>query len=498
MSQEQYQKGQSLCRPSPMADLALLAKPAPEAPGQPLRKSEQQSNTSTVRLGELGDSHVHREASSHAGAIELSGNETSLLPSHSPDPSAPMTKTGSTTRTTSSTASEKLAEISEQVNRILAPVHALEALKFLDSSPKNFTPNLPVEASLNPQSVDLQMPSADSTPVRTGGRRGRGPRRRGEQLTPDTITLSSSIPGTLITPPSYGGRGQGGTRVRGARGGRSRGTGRGGKRRRSDAEVGTSDSEASENFTPLTQSRSGRKIIHATPSTPIIQIEDSTTKASPLSGKGSGSSGVRGSGKKRTSLPKTPGGARAVCKNCGRAHSPVSNAIVFCDGCNAGWHQFCHNPPIGKEIILIAEKAWFCSDCIVMKEERVRLQGKVPGQNLSMLEVGGSFRAKAYSSLLWVELISFRNVVISSLFRPKSLSHFYYMHVHYIQICPSSTKQRILMRILEWLKNTTRMKTYYPTPKRAMESYFDPRKKGSTCFWTTTQACSAIQHRWLI
>ena len=315
-------------------------------------------------------------------------NATGSLPSVSPFPAVPMTTSTSATQASSSTASERLAEINDQVNRILAPVHALEALKFTEPGVESFIPNPPTATDTTPQAYNPQMPNTDPTPNRTGGRRSRGPRRRGEQLASGTITLASTVPGTPVTPTSIRGRGQGGRRARASRGGRGRGPGRNGKRRRSDAEGGTSDSEASENFTLLEQSRSGRKIIHAAPLTPVIKIEDDETKASPLSGKNSGSAGGRGSGKKRGTIRRTPGGAGAVCKNCGRGHSPLSNAIVFCDGCNTPWHQFCHEPPIGKDIVLIEEKAWYCSDCVVMKEERSRLRGKVAGQNLSMLEVG--------------------------------------------------------------------------------------------------------------
>lgn len=37
--------------------------------------------------------------------------------------------------------------------------------------------------------------------------------------------------------------------------------------------------------------------------------------------------------------------------------------IVFCDGCNSGYHQYCHQPPIEKEVVQVAEKEWFCGKC---------------------------------------------------------------------------------------------------------------------------------------
>ena len=306
-------------------------------------------------------------------------------------PSNTLTPQPTTSRLSSSasTASDKLAEINERVNRILAPVHALENMKLFTPSAQSNPPSLPMDVSTPPQSIPAHMPASEPLPDRGNNHRGRGTRRRGNHAASGTITLASSVPGTLLTPPSYSNRSQGSGRVRGSRGSRGRGSGRGGKRRRTGEGEAMSDSDASENFTPLTQSRSGRKIIHATPSMPVIKIEDDTN-ASPLAGKSDGVAEGRGSGRKRGGYRKTPGGASAVCKNCGRGHSPLSNAIVFCDGCNTPWHQFCHDPPIGRDIVVIAEKEWFCSDCTVMKEEKVRLQGKVAGQNLSMLEVSQS------------------------------------------------------------------------------------------------------------
>ena len=52
----------------------------------------------------------------------------------------------------------------------------------------------------------------------------------------------------------------------------------------------------------------------------------------------------------------------ALCKRCGRGHSPSNNEIVFCDDCQLGWHQMCHDPPISDEVKNDAAK-WFCADC---------------------------------------------------------------------------------------------------------------------------------------
>lgn len=45
--------------------------------------------------------------------------------------------------------------------------------------------------------------------------------------------------------------------------------------------------------------------------------------------------------------------------------------MVFCDGCNTPWHQWCHDPHINREVIEIAEKEWFCSSCKHKHEEEI-------------------------------------------------------------------------------------------------------------------------------
>jgi PHD-finger len=80
----------------------------------------------------------------------------------------------------------------------------------------------------------------------------------------------------------------------------------------------------------------------------------------------------------------------AVCKACERGHSPANNAIVFCDGCAAAYHQYCHEPPIEKDVIDIPEKEWLCKECNKNNVGHVVLpeyQHFVLGQNLSADEV---------------------------------------------------------------------------------------------------------------
>ncbi|ROW04552.1 hypothetical protein VMCG_05031 [Cytospora schulzeri] len=64
---------------------------------------------------------------------------------------------------------------------------------------------------------------------------------------------------------------------------------------------------------------------------------------------------------------------QALCKKCTRMHSPASNQMVFCDGCNDPWHQRCHDPWIGDEIIKDQNVHWYCMVC---QAKRERLQPK--------------------------------------------------------------------------------------------------------------------------
>ncbi|KAK0726653.1 hypothetical protein B0T21DRAFT_316035 [Apiosordaria backusii] len=61
---------------------------------------------------------------------------------------------------------------------------------------------------------------------------------------------------------------------------------------------------------------------------------------------------------------------QALCKKCSRLHSPASNQIVFCDGCDGGWHQYCHEPFVTDDIVHNFNKSWFCAECTGKKERQ--------------------------------------------------------------------------------------------------------------------------------
>ena len=64
-----------------------------------------------------------------------------------------------------------------------------------------------------------------------------------------------------------------------------------------------------------------------------------------------------------------------ICKVCQRGHSPQSNMIVFCDGCNTPYHQLCHDPPIDDLVIAVESAEWFCAGCAKSREQRPLVLG---------------------------------------------------------------------------------------------------------------------------
>lgn len=93
-----------------------------------------------------------------------------------------------------------------------------------------------------------------------------------------------------------------------------------------------------------------------------------------------------------------------ICKICQRGHSPQSNMIVFCDGCNTPFHQLCHDPPIDDLVIAVAEAEWFCALCAKKREEKPLSTG-LSGTTLTDDEKRTYLASLPLSSL--VELVFF-------------------------------------------------------------------------------------------
>lgn len=105
---------------------------------------------------------------------------------------------------------------------------------------------------------------------------------------------------------------------------------------------------------------------------------------------------------KRKPGPRKKKEANIVCVHCGRGNSPSTNQIVFCDGCNATWHQKCHDPPIPDNVIEVKDMEWFCSSCKpatkpAVKKAKEEMKPKKPASKIQQqprqppgLDVGGN------------------------------------------------------------------------------------------------------------
>lgn len=74
-----------------------------------------------------------------------------------------------------------------------------------------------------------------------------------------------------------------------------------------------------------------------------------------------------------------------VCTICSKPDSKPGNRILFCDGCDKGYHQKCYNVP------KVPRGDWFCNDCVELKESRAAAADeavKIPNfeQHLSNLK----------------------------------------------------------------------------------------------------------------
>ncbi|KAL1856513.1 hypothetical protein Daus18300_010670 [Diaporthe australafricana] len=90
---------------------------------------------------------------------------------------------------------------------------------------------------------------------------------------------------------------------------------------------------------------------------------------------------------------------QALCKKCTRMHSPATNQMVFCDGCNDPWHQRCHDPWIEDEIIKDQSLKWFCVICQA-KRERLQPKKKVEQPRFGSWAGRPASQKRAYLSAL--------------------------------------------------------------------------------------------------
>ncbi|KAL9057150.1 MAG: hypothetical protein Q9162_002478 [Coniocarpon cinnabarinum] len=232
--------------------------------------------------------------------------------------------------------------------------------------------------------------NSDFSSLKRGRGRGRPPKSSrlgidgGVGRTADTVGIETA----QFVESSIRGRNRGG-RPRGS--GRARGRGGGRKRKRDESEEdrgggGSSSGSDDEPVTPQapTITKSGRSIQKPTAYTPLLSHTSPSSQRAPHSASTAMQYSAPGRGRGGRKLGAQRNTQLALCAKCLRGHSPESNVIVFCDGCNTPWHQWCHSPKIGKEVIEVTDAAWFCSRCSAEKEEeRWPLEGRVSGAGWS-------------------------------------------------------------------------------------------------------------------
>ncbi|KAJ5818419.1 hypothetical protein N7474_004010 [Penicillium riverlandense] len=230
----------------------------------------------------------------------------------------------------------------------------------------------PTEKSIHPQPPDKAVPQSAEPPVKrlklTFNRGGDSPQ---SLLPPQTQPPSYTQPTFTTTPKPVR------NTTSAPRGRRRGGASLSGKRKRADEDIiKTGPDSSSENsdhndeadFTPSsTQTRSGRAVNRPTAYTsilpspqkdPSLPKKATTTSTSISTGTGTGT----GTNRKRKHFFRRKD-ANIVCIHCQRGSSPSTNTIVFCDECNAPWHQRCHDPPIADEVVLVKSKEWSCHEC---------------------------------------------------------------------------------------------------------------------------------------
>ncbi|KAL2843638.1 hypothetical protein BJY01DRAFT_215491 [Aspergillus pseudoustus] len=126
--------------------------------------------------------------------------------------------------------------------------------------------------------------------------------------------------------------------------------------------IRAADSSSDESdFTPTaTQTKSGRQV-----NRPSVYVPEPVIPAPPKENVNTPAASEKSQdiAKKRRRVSRKGKSTNSNCKYCQRGHSAPRNVIVFCDGCNRAWHQFCHDPPIERDVITVKEKEWLCQEC---------------------------------------------------------------------------------------------------------------------------------------
>lgn len=172
----------------------------------------------------------------------------------------------------------------------------------------------------------------------------------------------SSTPGSAVGTPGSSAKGKNNARGRGRPAGkRKRPKDEDESEEESEVYKLEGDSESEEEVTVLpSQTLSGRKVVK-----PTTFVPPPPTTAPP---------------RKRASTAYNKKAGRnveqALCKRCSRGNSPSTNQIVFCDSCNNGWHQNCHDPKITDDLVRDQAAQWFCKTCTDKKAARAAKRDK--------------------------------------------------------------------------------------------------------------------------
>ncbi|GET02097.1 PHD finger domain protein, putative [Rhizophagus clarus] len=88
-----------------------------------------------------------------------------------------------------------------------------------------------------------------------------------------------------------------------------------------------------------------------------------------------------------------------VCTICRDGSSAKQNWIVFCDKCDAPYHQLCHKPRIDDDVVEDSQTEWICSKCKISprSNKRIKVDNKSPeiqefneirGQGQDLISIG--------------------------------------------------------------------------------------------------------------
>jgi len=297
-------------------------------------------------------------------------------PSEVNKPAVPTPATGSSTAPANTSPPKYVPQFSAATEMILKRINSGASASGLTSFGVTPMGTLPSGYEDMRRSVMMGMKTSmnmeiPTTPVNKGGRRNQGSRASVGSAASASVSKAGT-PGTSTAQkngtPSSAGKGRKPRAKAGQKRKRARRETSDEESEEEDSDVmsklgGDSDSDASDsiqNFPKVTQS--GRAIVKPQQFVPEIR-ETSARK--------------RGPSKKSQEM--------ALCKRCGRGHSPDNNMIVFCDGCNGGWHQMCHDPPVSNEAVKDEDAPWFCLDCSQKRARKSAPKGPAVDANISVL-----------------------------------------------------------------------------------------------------------------